>query len=154
MLKSLFSSVPEVKDYSEVAPLAKALTATFTIPGSLIAKTEDIVFLLGEDGVWEIPIAGIAGTRKTENALVASSASSVPVELSITHSTHIVLRQQFEVGVTLVPPTATSSQPQAKVDGCSCSGVQEAVSTQPLACPNDGCCCPPMTKCLSVGCGK
>lgn len=160
MLQSLLAKVPDVNGYAEVAPIADALTSSFTIPGSLIAKTADVAFVLGEDGVWEIPLAGISAAREVEKAPIAASGSATPVELSIKHGTKVVLRQQYEVGVTLVPSSA-SSLPDPTSGGCGCSGAESLTSVQAAACPpgcwpcpNGSCCCPPMTRCLRVGCAR
>jgi len=160
MLQSLLSSVPNVANYSEVAPIAEALTSAFTISGTIIAKTADVTFLLGEDGVWEIPLAGVSAAKKSENGPFAAGETSVPVELSINHGTKVILRQHYEVGVTLVPSSAAAGESQGQA-GCGCSGAQGTASVQARACPpgcwrcpNGGCCCPPMTRCLRVGCAK
>ena len=160
MLQSLLASVPNVSGYAEVAPIADALTSSFTIPGALIAKTADVAFVLGEDGVWEIPLAGISAARELKSATAAAGGAATPVELSIKHGTKVVLRQQYEVGVTLVP-SSPGAAPDATSGGCGCSGSENSVSTMARACPpgcwrcpNGGCCCPPMTRCLRVGCAR
>lgn len=159
MLKSLLSNVPTVSSYSEVAPLADALTSNFKISGAVVAQSADAVFLVGEDGVWEIPVSGVAAANKVE-AAVAVTGNSVSVELSVRHGTKVILRQQYEVGVSLVPSSTGEAAPNS--GGCGCSGSQSTASNA-LArgcppgcwmCPNGGCCCPPMTRCLRVGCAR
>ena len=154
MLREILKAVPEMRS-SEHAKSAAELHGALAFDGAAIGRTKDAIFLYGTDGVWEISHADITASRELEHYSGAIPDGAVAVRFHVKRGARVTLLQEFEVGVSLVAPTAAITRDHSS-GTCSCSRSTQATTRDCPSgcwmCPNGHCCCSPMTRCLSNGC--
>jgi hypothetical protein len=141
MLENLLKKIAVVKQTDELVRMAAASQGALDFAGALVGRSEEEIFLLNEDGLWEVPISGVISAVEiphNESERPFATENSISVRLQIKRRTIVTLKRQFEIGVDLVAKTDPRSKNCPSPDCNQCS--------------NGGCCCPPKPTCLNVGC--
>jgi hypothetical protein len=143
MLNSLLDKVAVIKGTDELVRMAAESQSALEFSGALVGKSDDKIFLLNGDGLWEIPVSGVVTAievphHEAERPYVTEN--SVSTILQIKRRTIVTLKRQVEIGIDLVAKT------DAKAEGCPSPDCNQ--------CSNGGCCCPPRPTCLNVGCSS
>jgi RNase P/RNase MRP subunit p29 len=142
MLEQLLEKVSRVKSVDDVKVVAAESRNALSMSGALVGTTGNMLLVVSEDGLWEIPVSGVVSAVEMpadQMERPVGFEKSVSVSLLVKRGTKITLTREFEVGLDIVAKT------RSRGDGCPSPDCNQ--------CSNGGCCCPPKPTCLPrTGC--